>query len=109
MPFEFVDNSAVIDRATRRRIRSHVAVGKNRGKLVVRPSRKEAFLLKGKIYIPEEAMKDKGHLERSKHVVPEIERQIGDGLSVLSLPGSWSPGFKGAVQKGMYSESWTQI
>jgi hypothetical protein len=43
MPFEFIDNNAPIDRASRKRIRSHVAKGKNVGRKVVRPSRIKAF------------------------------------------------------------------
>ncbi|KFY40147.1 hypothetical protein V494_03620 [Pseudogymnoascus sp. VKM F-4513 (FW-928)] len=42
MAFEFVDNNAPIDRAVRRRIRSHVAIGKNAGRTLVRPSRTKA-------------------------------------------------------------------
>ncbi|KAH6614439.1 hypothetical protein B0J18DRAFT_300899 [Chaetomium sp. MPI-SDFR-AT-0129] len=38
--FEFVDNTT-IDRAARRRIRSHVATGRNAGKKLSRPSRKK--------------------------------------------------------------------
>ena len=44
MPLEFIDNSATIDRAARRRIRSHVALGRNAGKTLVRPSRKKLGL-----------------------------------------------------------------
>jgi hypothetical protein len=41
--FESVDNNAFIDRASRKRIRSYVAKGKNVGRKPVRPSRIKAF------------------------------------------------------------------
>ncbi|KAH6848153.1 hypothetical protein B0I37DRAFT_308737 [Chaetomium sp. MPI-CAGE-AT-0009] len=40
MKFEFVDNSGTIDGTTRKRIRSHVAIGRNAGKKISRPSKK---------------------------------------------------------------------
>ncbi|KAK4038132.1 hypothetical protein C8A01DRAFT_17750 [Parachaetomium inaequale] len=42
MKFEFVDNTA-IDGSARRRIRSHVATGRNAGKKLSRPSRRKAL------------------------------------------------------------------
>ena len=35
-------------------------------------------------------------------VIPEIEQQIGDGLSILPFPAQLTPGSKGLVQKGLY-------
>jgi hypothetical protein len=40
MRFEFIDNSTVIDRTSRRQIRSHVAKGRNAGRKLNRPSRR---------------------------------------------------------------------
>ncbi|KAL2832970.1 hypothetical protein BDW59DRAFT_94644 [Aspergillus cavernicola] len=39
MPFEFIDNTTAIDRTSRKRIRSHVATGKNANKTLTRPSK----------------------------------------------------------------------
>ncbi|KAH6622688.1 hypothetical protein F5144DRAFT_497292 [Chaetomium tenue] len=41
MKFEFVDNSNAIDKTARKRIRSHVAIGRNAGKKISRRSKKE--------------------------------------------------------------------
>ncbi|KAK3293589.1 uncharacterized protein B0H64DRAFT_327211 [Chaetomium fimeti] len=46
MKFEFVDNSGAIDGTARKRIRSHVAIGRNAGKKISRPSKKKALLNK---------------------------------------------------------------
>lgn len=99
MLFEFVDNSSPIGRVARKRIRSHVAVGKNAGKTVVRPSRKNASVLRA-----EHTLGTPGPLYTSKcdKIVPSsIGRQIGDGLSVMCIPTTLSPGFRRIVQKGM--------
>jgi hypothetical protein len=106
MPLEFIDNNATIDRAARRRIRSHVAMGRNAGKTFVRLSRKKLGLgmknTKALIRIPKviEGTRDS---ESNDHVVHEIERQVGDGLSVLSIPQRPSPESTGLIQRGMYS------
>lgn len=105
MPFEFVDNNATIDRAARRRIRSHVAMGKNAGKTIVRSSRKTAFRpgVKSATYyahVPK-VIEDARSAEDNDSVASDIERQIGDGLSVLSFPDSLIRGSKGLVQRSM--------
>jgi hypothetical protein len=100
MPFEFVNNNDTIDPASRRRIRSHVAKGKNVGRKLVRPSRIKAFERKAqggtaldhipsrpKVREGDEQNEQEGeeeeahHLESSQCVVHQIERQVGDGLS----------------------------
>jgi hypothetical protein len=108
MTFEFVDNNTAIDRAARRRIRSHVAMGRNAGKKLTRPSRKEAFRLKTKTGMAAvgisdvlESMQDS---ENSGEIVPEIGRPIGDDLSVLFFPVQLNSGSRRLVQRGMYSQ-----
>ena len=105
MPLEFIDNSATIDRTTRRRIRSHVAMGRNAKKTLVRPSKKKLGLeIKNTtafIRIPK-AIEDTRYSEGNENVVHEIERQVGDGLSVLSIPKQLDPGSTGLVQRGTY-------
>ncbi len=100
MPFEFIDNTTAIDRAARRRIRSHVAMGKNAGKTLVRRSRiKKAP--NSNVY--SDAIETSRGTNDKKYVSLEIERQLGDGLSVLSLPRQVTPESISLVQKGMYS------
>lgn len=80
MPFEFVDNNAAaIDRATRKRIRSHVAIGRNAGKKLVRKSRKD--------------------IDAS---IPRIEWPVGDDVSLFPFPEQVTPESKGLVRRGMY-------
>ena len=43
MQLEFIDNNSTGDEAVRRRIRSHVAIGRNAGKKLARPSRRKAL------------------------------------------------------------------
>jgi hypothetical protein len=102
MPFEFVDNSTALGRDARKKIRSHVAMGRNVGKTYARPSRKAAFVLSAKAAVPK-AVKKTPQLESSRalDVFFEIERQIGDGLSVLCLPAPLTPGSSSLVRKGM--------
>lgn len=102
MPFEFVDNNAPIDRDARKKIRSHVAIGRNVGKTHSRPSRKEAFVLPTKTRISK-AVQKIPHLDSDESIdlVVEIERQIGDGLSVLCLPALLTLGSRSTVRKGM--------
>lgn len=100
MPFEFVDNNAPIGRAARKRIRSHVAAGKNAGKTLVRPSRKKAFVLRAENH-PPKIPEPSNELKYDIFMSSEIGRQIGDGLSVMRIPSALSPGFRRIVQKGM--------
>lgn len=105
MSFQFVDNNATINGAARRRIRSHVAMGRNAGKKIARPSRKEAFGQRIKtsttlIRIPK-VIEDIHDSESSGDILLRLGRQVGDGLSVLSFPEQLTAGSKGLVQKGM--------
>ncbi|KAF2812783.1 uncharacterized protein BDZ99DRAFT_555576 [Mytilinidion resinicola] len=90
MPFQFIDSNASADRATRRRIRSHAAMGKNVGRKIVRPSRIKAFerrpeTSKAVIHIPK-IPEDTQDSEYIKDIVPGTPKLIGDWLSVLSFP-----------------------
>jgi len=107
MPFEFVDNNAAISCSARKRIRSHVAMGRNAGKKLLRPSRKKASGLRvgtvielASILRPEE---NDHELKRGREIIPRFERQVGDGLSVLSFPEQLTPASKSLVQRGMYA------
>jgi hypothetical protein len=112
MPLEFIDNNATIDRAARRRIRRHVALGRNAGKTLVRPSRKKLGLgmkdTTALIRIPK-FIEDTRDSESNNDVVHEIERQVGDGLSVLSIPPRPNPESTGLIQRGMYGLLKTEI
>ncbi|KAH8689180.1 hypothetical protein BGW36DRAFT_433944 [Talaromyces proteolyticus] len=93
MPFEFIDNNhPLIDRAARKRIRSHAALGKNVGRKVMRPSRKSAQrvgakVLPGLTYKPKSIkISNTKAYDRTLDDVSEIQRQVGDGLPVLPVP-----------------------
>ncbi|KAH8897939.1 hypothetical protein GQ53DRAFT_818191 [Thozetella sp. PMI_491] len=95
MPFQFIDNSSEIGPAARRRIRSHAATGKNLGRTIVRPSRKKAVIVKPRYGPPPSQLPPK-----AQDLSPTIERQIGDGLSVLLLPANLSRD-PSVVQRGI--------
>jgi hypothetical protein len=110
MPFEFVDNNATIDRASRKRIRSHVAKGKNVGRKLVRPSRIKAFGRKTESatalnHVPEsfegeDEEKAVHNLRHRQCVVHQIERQVGDGLSDC-FSSKQTPESRGLVLRSM--------
>lgn len=114
MPIEFINNNATIDPATRRRIRGHVATGKNAGRTLVRPSRKNLGLATKKTTAPARIQKaienigDSESNDSNENMVHEIERQIGDGLSVLSVPKQSKLASTGLVQKGVYDHLRTE-
>lgn len=92
MPFEFINN-AEINRAARKRIRSHVALGRNAGKKLVRPSKMRSTGMKRVVTSAaislESAQIDSIRLEQKdseENSMYEIERQVGDSISCLSLP-----------------------
>lgn len=107
MAFEFVDNNAAIDRAARRRIRSHVALGKNAGRTLVRPSRTKAAAREAgdqsvaAIVCVPRVVADARNVEVEEEGSCAIERMIGDGLSVFSFPEQGSVKARGIVQRGM--------
>jgi hypothetical protein len=117
MGFEFVNNNATIDRASRRRIRSHAAKGKNVGRKLVRPSKIKAFGRKSQSatafkHNPEDEegkeVKEAHHLEGSQSVIRQIERQVGDGLfDHFSL--QQTPEYRSVFLKSMFTYRETGI
>ncbi|KAI1469246.1 uncharacterized protein F4812DRAFT_323434 [Daldinia caldariorum] len=99
MPFEFVDN-AILDRRTRKLIRSQAAKGRNVGKK--HPSRGRRAAIKANIA---ESHYNKPNdflaLQPRHAVLPTIERQVGDSLSVFSLPVESTPGSRIIIQKAL--------
>lgn len=90
MSFIFMDNAA-IDRKSRKLIRSHVAKGKNLGR-VLAPRRKRCEV-GVKAIMP---IRD----DRGEEGTLSIERQFGDGLSVYPIPNKLPPGSRSLVQRG---------
>ncbi|KAH1597852.1 hypothetical protein KXV95_001375 [Aspergillus fumigatus] len=99
MPFEFIDNHNDLSHndAARKRIRSHAALGKNRGKKIMRPSTKGVstttitsfripFIMRGD--------------SKAKRQDPTIERPIDDGLI---FPGLLPGESKGIVKEAVIS------
>ncbi|EAQ84118.1 predicted protein [Chaetomium globosum CBS 148.51] len=76
MKFEFVDNSSTIDKTARKRIRSHVAIGRNAGKKISRRSKKELLRKPARAPIPQTA---------SAHEQPESSKICGS-VSILGFP-----------------------
>lgn len=96
MPFEFVDNT-IIDRNTRKLIRSQAAKGRNVGKKHPSRGRRAAI----KVDIAKSNYKTKHLVSQHHHIaLPTIEPQVGDSLSVFSLPVESTPGSRTLVQKG---------
>ncbi|KAM0151087.1 hypothetical protein ACHAPG_008478 [Botrytis cinerea] len=92
MPFEFINN-AEINRSARKRIRRHVALGRNAGKKLVRPSKMRPTGMKRVVTSAginlEGAQIDSIRLEQKdseENSMYEIERQVGDSITCLSLP-----------------------
>ncbi|KAI1803530.1 hypothetical protein F4811DRAFT_562433 [Daldinia bambusicola] len=97
MPFEFVNN-AILDRRTRKLIRSQAAKGRNVGKR--HPSRGRRAAAKAGIAESHYDKPKDSLVLQSRHVVfPTIERQVGDSLSVFSLPVESTPGSRVIMQK----------
>ncbi|KAI2777906.1 hypothetical protein F4815DRAFT_495041 [Daldinia loculata] len=95
MPFEFVDNT-IIDRNTRKLIRSQAAKGRNVGKKHPSRGRRAAI----KVDIAKSNYKTKHLVSQHHHIaLPTIEPQVGDSLSVFSLPVESTPGSRTLVQK----------
>ncbi|RHZ53930.1 uncharacterized protein CDV56_107306 [Aspergillus thermomutatus] len=77
MSFEFIDNKLSIDPATRKQIRRHAAMGENKGKTIVRPSRKHASRTTISSFHPPKIVEKAPGLAKESS---QIERPIGDGL-----------------------------
>ncbi|RHZ64512.1 hypothetical protein CDV55_106705 [Aspergillus turcosus] len=82
MSFEFIDNKLSIDPAARKQIRRHAAMGKNKGKTIARPSRKDASTTAtSSFHCPKIIGKRPGLVKESS----QVERPIDDGL-VFPVP-----------------------
>ncbi|KPM42944.1 hypothetical protein AK830_g3627 [Neonectria ditissima] len=96
-------NTVAIDHATRKRIRSHAATGRNAGKSLVRASRKSECAppissAANLSRIPDMVW-NAYELERNRQAIPEIERQVGDGLC---FPVKLGPGSRHLAKKGIH-------
>ncbi|KAL4948481.1 hypothetical protein BDW69DRAFT_189225 [Aspergillus filifer] len=85
MPFEFIDNNAVIDRAARKRIRKHAATGMNANRTLTRASKGAALKANTTtpFYTPEVVQRARGTTTSSTSTGTEVvgvERPLSDGL-----------------------------
>jgi hypothetical protein len=94
MPFEFINSNDILDDTTRRRIRSHAALGRNKGKKVSRPSRKSASMTSRTPFSIPTIMKGASVSAEKPY---NIERPIDDGLL---FPGHLPNESKGLAKKG---------
>jgi hypothetical protein len=95
MAFEFINNNNLND-ATKKRIRSHAALGKNKGKKISRPPRKDALTtVMTSFRVPLIIQR----VSEAKRTVEEIERPLDDGLF---FPGLLPGESKGLVKKGVF-------
>ncbi|KAK4118256.1 hypothetical protein N657DRAFT_583939 [Parathielavia appendiculata] len=84
MNFEFIDNNGTIDRALRKQIRSHVAKGRNAGKKVNRPSRRN-------LQRPSKTITTETQSTRIQTVLTQPQtRPSTSSLPLVTLP--WYPG-----------------
>jgi hypothetical protein len=94
MPFEFINNNSLTN-ATRRRIRSHAALGKNKGKKITRRSRKDVLTTAtAQFRVPLRVQA----VSEAEKKVQDIERPVDDGLF---FPGLRPGESKGLVKKGI--------
>lgn len=104
MPFQFVDNNSAIDSSTRRRIRSHVAIGRNVGK--TRPSKKRTNELSTKkpvgfVIIPDIENNIDG-LESNQYGAPKLYHLDDDVLSGCSFLHDVTPVSRDLAKRGIY-------
>ena len=107
MPFQFIDNNSEIDPTARRRIRCHAATGKNVGRTILRPSKKNLIGPKpAKVTAPSQILQTRVTratvVKNEQNSVLKIERQIGSGLSGLFLPAELSGEPLKVVHRGMF-------
>ena len=93
MPFEFINNNDLSD-ATRKRIRRHAAVGRNKGKRISRPSKKDVSTTVTTLFRVPLILQG---ASKAKEKVCDIERPIDDGLF---FPGLLPGESKGLVKEG---------
>ena len=103
MQFEFIDGNTTIDGTARRRIRSHVALGRNAGRKLARPSRTNApagvtraqtmaALIRTPSRVEQIARRDDDNPDGNNGKdatllsMADLPRQVGDTLSLVSLP-----------------------
>ncbi|PYH44036.1 uncharacterized protein BP01DRAFT_299537 [Aspergillus saccharolyticus JOP 1030-1] len=101
MHWEFVNSHDAVSATTRKRIRSHVARGKNAGKKLSRPSRlSKAHPIPTRLCIPALVHKQRAYEnENDKYY---IERPITDGLA---FPVELAPQTRQIAQKGIAAEA----
>lgn len=96
MPFQFIDNNTILDNTKRKLIRSHAALGRNKGKRLSRPSRKSASRATStRFYTPNIVQKTS-----QSTGFREIERPINDGLV---FPGLLPGETNGIVKNGLFA------
>lgn len=100
MPFEFIDNNTFPNDAARKIIRTHAALGRNKGKRLTRPSRKDASrTTTTPFHVPAivaKASKFEESLEIERTESPE--RPVDDGLV---FPGLLPGETKSLVKNGL--------
>ncbi|PYI31706.1 hypothetical protein BP00DRAFT_474377 [Aspergillus indologenus CBS 114.80] len=80
MHWEFVDGNTAISATTRKRIRSHVARGKNAGRRLTRPSRLSKAHGEPPTYIRIPALLQSHETNEDQEIVCDIKRPITSGL-----------------------------
>ncbi|KAL4918203.1 hypothetical protein BDW62DRAFT_210677 [Aspergillus aurantiobrunneus] len=100
MPFEFIDNKGIIDRAARKRIRTHAATGKNANRTLTRSSK--AIVLKDNATTPFYTPATIRRAHRSTNDEPpvaQIERPVSDGVPFpITVPAR----SKGLVREALF-------
>lgn len=113
MPFKFIDNT-IIDCNARKLIRSHAATGKNVGRKLSRPSRKNILSNKLKVIKNESVHKLKPIAgnpqaaevipyagDEKKMAMSRIEHQFSDEFSFVLFPFDAMPKAKSLVRRGV--------
>ncbi|RDW90425.1 uncharacterized protein DSM5745_02200 [Aspergillus mulundensis] len=94
MSFLFIDNSAFIDRATRKRIRTHAATGKNANRTLTRSSKSKGNNVTP-FRVPEAIRRE----QRNETANGEVARPVTDGL-VFPIPVPETS--KGLVREALF-------
>ncbi|KAF7589538.1 hypothetical protein BBP40_004203 [Aspergillus hancockii] len=85
MPLEFINHNSLLNDAVRKRIRSHAASGKNKGKTITRPSRKNALAITTTSFRIPNIIDNASKAAENRF---NLERRIDDGLYFQALlPG----------------------
>lgn len=107
MPFEFIDNTAPVDTAARQRIRRQAALGKNLGRKLSRPSRKQAARQPHPVISHIGSIQGQQDLDEDVDLqqimkLPRSEDQIGNTLTQLNFK---KIGPDGVVMNGKTSQA----